>query len=63
MENTKTTPATKHNLTPTEKTLSASIMLAVDLDSSFKLYSFRVITPDQYNERVTTLVNNFIDNS
>ena len=37
--------------------LSKAIMLAIELDSSFKLYSFRIISPEQYQERVNELVS------
>ena len=40
-----------------EKKLSKAIMLAVELEGTFKLYSYRIITPDQYQERVNDLVN------
>lgn len=36
--------------------LSASIMHAIEIDSSFKLYAHRVITTQQFTERVKELV-------
>ena len=39
----------------TEKILTDSIMLCVELDSIFKLYSYRIISPDQFMARVKDL--------
>ena len=51
MEKTTKTP----KLTDKEAQLSASIMHAVEIDSSFKLYSFRVISEEQFINRVLEL--------
>lgn len=42
-----------------EKLLSAAIMLAIDLDSTFKMYSYRCISAEQYTERVKELTQFF----
>lgn len=49
----------KTTYTPAEAKLSASIMLAIEIDSSFKLYSFHIISPEQYVERLKELVGNY----
>lgn len=48
---TKVAPMTEH-----EKTLSATIMLAVEMDSAFKLYSYRIIDHDTFISRVAGLI-------
>lgn len=50
---TKTNKTAK--MTPQESKLSASIMHAVEIESSFKLYSYRIITPEQYVNRIQEL--------
>ncbi len=39
--------------------LSSSIMLAVQLDSAFKLYSFHIINPEDYIGRIDELVEQY----
>lgn len=41
------------------KHLGNAIMLSIDLESSFKLYSFRVITPETFIARTKELVEQF----
>jgi hypothetical protein len=38
------------------KQLSAGILLAVELESNFKLYSYRCIEPENYLQRVDQLI-------
>ncbi len=38
---------------------SASIMLAVQTDSAFKLYAHRVISHEQYRSQIAELVGNY----
>ncbi len=38
------------------KQLSAGILLAVELESNFKLYSYRCIEPENYLERIDQLI-------
>ena len=47
----------KKALDQRNRKLSAAIMLAVDLESSFKLYSFRCIDVDNYIHRVDELIS------
>lgn len=35
----------------------AYIALAVDIEAAFKLYSYRIITPENYRERIDQLLN------
>lgn len=46
-----TTKSTKQE----EKQRSAAIMLAIEIDSAFKLYSFRIIDHETYVQQVTDL--------
>lgn len=46
-------------LTQQDKDLSSSIMLAIELDSSFRLYSFKIISHEQYISRTKELVQHF----
>lgn len=39
------------------KKLSAGILLAVELDSNFKLFSYRCIEPENYIERIDQLIS------
>lgn len=39
--------------------LQAAIMLAIDLESSFKLYSYRCLSPEAFIERTKHLVDLF----
>lgn len=41
------------------KLASASITLAIELDSAFKLYSFRIIEPERYIEGVKQVVKEY----
>ncbi len=45
-----------------DKEKSASIMLAINLDSAFKLYSFRIITHDQFVTQTKELISFFTQN-
>jgi len=54
MEQLKNATALK-STKETEKILTDSIMLCVELDSIFKLYSYRIISPDQFMARVKDL--------
>lgn len=47
---------TQKQLEKDSKSLSASIMLAIDLESNFKLYSYRCLTEEQFKERTYILV-------
>lgn len=38
--------------------LGAFIMFSIDIESNFKLYSYRVIPPEIFKERVDELINN-----
>ncbi len=38
------------------KKLSAGILLAVELESNFKLYSYRCIEPENYLQRIDQLI-------
>lgn len=38
------------------KELSAGILLAVELESNFKLYSYRCIEPENFLERIEHLI-------
>lgn len=38
------------------KHLPQAIMLAVELESAFKLYSYRILTPEQFIARTNELV-------
>lgn len=38
------------------KQLSAGILLAVELESNFKLYSYRCIEPENYLQRIDQLI-------
>lgn len=40
-----------------EAQLSAAILLAVDMESAFKLFSYRIIDQQAYFERVDTLIS------
>ncbi len=40
-----------------EKKLSAAILLAVEIESNFKLFSYRCIDKDNYIERIDGLIN------
>jgi hypothetical protein len=41
------------------ETLSNAIFLAIELESNFKLYSFRVISPENFVERSKELIQMF----
>jgi hypothetical protein len=45
----------------TGKQLSAGILLAVELESNFKLYSYRCIEPENYLERIDALIKLYQD--
>tara|TARA_B110000879_G_C11170990_1_gene513567 strand:- start:1437 stop:1643 length:207 start_codon:yes stop_codon:yes gene_type:complete len=47
---------TKDQETENGKQLSAGILLAVELESNFKLYSYRCIEPENYLERIDQLI-------
>lgn len=47
---------TKAQKTENGKQLSAGILLAVELESNFKLYSYRCIEPENYLERIDELI-------
>lgn len=49
-------------LTQQEKNQSAAIMHAVEIESSFKLYSYRIISHEQFVSRVTELTQLFQKN-
>lgn len=40
-----------------DRNLSAAISLAIELDGSFRLYSYRVITPEQFISRAEELIS------
>jgi len=46
-------------MSDTDKKLSGSIMHAIEIDSAFKLYSFRIISPEQYISRIAELIGLF----
>jgi hypothetical protein len=37
--------------------LGAYIMLSIDIKSNFELYSYRIITPEHFRERVDEIIN------
>lgn len=39
-----------------DKKLSSAIMLSIDADAAFKLYSHRVISPEDFMNRISDLV-------
>ncbi len=41
--------------------LSAGILLAVELESNFKLYSYRCIEPENFLERIDNLIKIYKD--
>lgn len=43
------------------KELSAGILLAVELESNFKLYSYRCIEPENFLERIDNLIKIYRD--
>ncbi len=43
-------------ITSEERLKAAAIMHAVETESSFKLYAYRIITHDQFTERISELV-------
>jgi len=43
------------------KQLSAGILLAVEMESNFKLYSYRCIEPENYLERIDNLIKIYRD--
>ncbi len=47
---------TKSELNQIDKKLSASIMLAIEMDSTFKLYSYRIIDQNAFMHRVSELI-------
>lgn len=49
-------------LTKDEAVKSAAIMHAIEVDSAFKLYSFRIISHEQYVSRIQNLVTLFNQN-
>ncbi len=53
---------TSHNLTEQEKTNASAIMLCIEIKSSFELYSFRIISPEQFTSRVNELIANYQTN-
>ena len=42
-----------------DKQLAAAILLSVDIESNFKLYSYRVIDQEQFLQKQKDLVNFF----
>lgn len=40
-----------------DRQLSAAIMCAVEMETTMKLYSYRVISPEDFIQRVTDLTN------
>ncbi len=57
---TKSELQTKSEQEKADKKLSNAIMLAIELDSAFKLYSFRIIPPESYKEQVNTPVQFYL---
>ena len=47
---------TEKQKTQEGKQLSAGILLAVELESNFKLYSYRCIEPENYLQRIDQLI-------
>lgn len=56
MENT-TQPTTK--VKDPENTLRECILMAAEMETAFKLYSYRVISPDAFVSRCADVVLNF----
>jgi len=52
---------TKKEETQQGKNLSAGILLAVELESNFKLYSYRCIEPENFLERIDNLIKLYND--
>lgn len=53
----------KTKLTKEEANLSAAVMLAIELDSNFKLYSYRIIGADQFIEKTKELIQFYKSNT
>ncbi len=53
---------TTNKMSKDEAIKSASIMHAIEIDSAFKLYSYRIISHEQYVARVQNLVQLFNHN-
>lgn len=47
---------TKNEKVQEGKQLSAGILLAVELESNFKLYSYRCIEPENFLQRIDELI-------
>lgn len=58
----KTPMQTEKQIAKQNAERSASIMLAINLDSAFKLYSFRIIDHTEYVLRTKELVKQFNQN-
>lgn len=50
-------------LTQEEKDKASSIMLSVEIESNFKLYSYRIITHQQFTARVNELIQHYQNNT
>lgn len=42
-----------------DHTLSVAIMHAIEIESNFKLYTYRIISPELYVERIKELIEYF----
>ncbi len=54
---------TTTKITQEEAEKASAIMLAINLDSAFKLYSFRILTHQQFVSQAKELVQLFIENT
>ena len=54
-----TTPQTKKQIKQTEKNQSAAIMLAIEIASNFKLFSYRIVDHEQFTLRTLELLQAF----
>lgn len=48
------------NIKDKETVLREAIIMAAEMDSAFKLYSYRCLSPDAFVSRAAELVQNFI---
>lgn len=39
------------------KTQTAGILLSIEMESNFKLYSYRIITPENFDSRIKQLIS------
>lgn len=50
------------NITKKEALLASAILHSIEIDSAFRLYSFRIITPEQFISKTQALSELFMDN-